>query len=159
MRTTKWMIGVALIAISAGASAGEAAGTYMTFVRSASETQLPDGNRARLMHYYHAGTSDRADSPFAGQTSECVGRMIVSSAGKVVSGHGFCFAQDAAGNGGSWTWKVSEAGTEKCPQVCGTFKWEEGFGKARNATASGAWRQTLASRDGGVGTYTVTYTP
>jgi len=30
---------------------------------------------------------------------------------------------------------------------------------ARKATASGAWRQTHSSKDGAIGTYTVTYTP
>ena len=30
---------------------------------------------------------------------------------------------------------------------------------ARKATTSGAWRQTYLSKDGAVGTYTVTYTP
>jgi hypothetical protein len=159
MSKMKWAIGTALLALSAGAFAADTAGTYMTFNRSVSESAMPDGNRARVMHYYHAGTSDKADSPFAGKTSECIGRMIVSSAGKVVSGSGFCFAQDAAGNGGSWSWKVEEAGTGKCPSICGTFKWMEGYGNARKATASGAWRQTHSSKDGAIGTYTVTYTP
>lgn len=159
MTRMTWIIGAALLTASTGALASETAGTYMTFVRSVTDSQLPDGNRARVMHYYHAGTSDKADSPFAGKTSECVGRMIVSSAGKVVSGHGFCFAQDAAGNGGSWTWKVTEAGTQKCPEVCGTFKWAEGFGNTKVVTAAGAWRQTHAGAAGGVGTYTLTYTP
>lgn len=159
MTTMKWILGAALLTVSAGASASETAGTYMTFVRSATESQLPDGNRARVMHYYHAGTSEKADSPFAGKTSECVGRMIVSSAGKVVSGSGFCIAQDAAGNGGPWTWKVTEAGTQQCPEVCGTFKWAESLGNTKVVTASGAWRQTHASSAGGVGTYTLSYTP
>jgi hypothetical protein len=56
MTTMKWIFGAALLAMAAGALAGETAGTYMTFVRAASESQLPDGNRARVMHYYHAGT-------------------------------------------------------------------------------------------------------
>lgn len=157
--STKWMIGIVLLTLSAAAFAGDTAGTYMTFNRSMSESKLPDGSRARLMHYYHAGTSEKADSPFAGKTSECVGRMIVSSAGKVVSGSGYCFAQDAAGNGGSWTWTVTEAGTEKCPSVCGTFKWADGFGSTKNVSASGTWRQTHSSSDGGIGVYAVTYTP
>lgn len=159
MPNNRWTVALALLAASTGAFAGDTAGTYMTFVRSVSESQLPDGNRARVMHYYHAGTSDKADSPFAGKTSECIGRMIVSSAGNVVAGSGFCFAQDVTGNGGSWTWKVTEAGTDKCPGVCGTFAWVEGYGNTGSAKASGAWRQTHASKDGGIGTYTVTYTP
>jgi hypothetical protein len=153
------MIGAALLTVSAGAFAGDTAGTYMTFNRSVSDSTLPDGSHARVMHYYHAGTSEKADSPFAGKTSECIGRMIVSSAGKVLSGSGSCFAQDAAGNGGLWTWKVTEAGTDTCPSMCGTFKWVEGYGSTSNATASGAWRQTHVSKDGGIGTYTVTYKP
>jgi hypothetical protein len=155
----KYAIASALLILSADAFAGETTGTYMTFSRSTSESALPDGSRARLVHYYHAGTSDKADSPFAGKTSECVGRMVLSSAGKVVAGAGFCFAQDATGNGGSWTWKVSEAGTETCPQVCGTFQWAEGYGNAKSVTASGTWRQTFAGKDGGVGTYTLKYNP
>jgi hypothetical protein len=159
MSATKWTVFAALLTVSAGAFAGETAGTYMTFSRATSESTLPDGSRSRLIHYYHAGTSDKADSPLAGKTSECVARMIVSSAGKVTGGSGLCFAQDATGNGGSWTWKVTEAGTEKCPQVCGTFQWAEGYGNAKSATATGAWRQTYAGKDGGVGTYTLKYTP
>lgn len=159
MSTMKWLIGAALLSSSAGAFAGDTSGTFMTFNRSMSESALPDGGHARLLHYYQAGTSEKADSPFAGKTSECVGRMIVSSAGKVIAGNGFCFAQDAAGNGGSWTWNVTEAGTQKCPGVCGTFKWAEGYGNAKRVTASGVWKQTYAGKDGGVGTYTLTYTP
>ena len=159
MSTLKWVVGAALLTFAAGAFAGDAAGTYMTFNRSTSEVPLADGTHARVTHYYQAGTSDKADNPFAGKPSECIGRMIMSGAGKVLTGSGFCFAQDAKGNGGSWTWKVSEAGTEKCPGVCGTFSWAEGFGNARNAKASGTWRQTQANKEGGIGTYTVTYTP
>jgi len=159
MSTMKWLIGAALLSSSAGAFAGDTSGTFMTFNRSMSESALPDGGHARLLHYYQAGTSEKADSPFAGRTSECVGRMIVSSAGKVIAGNGFCFAQDAAGNGGSWTWNVTEAGTQKCPGVCGTFKWAEGYGNAKRVTASGVWKQTYAGKDGGIGTYTLTYTP
>lgn len=159
MSTMKWLIGAALLSSSAGAFAGDTSGTFMTFNRFMSESALPDGGHARLLHYYQAGTSEKADSPFAGKTSECVGRMIVSSAGKVIAGNGFCFAQDAAGNGGSWTWNVTEAGTQKCPGVCGTFKWAEGYGNAKRVTAGGVWKQTYAGKDGGVGTYTLTYTP
>lgn len=159
MHATKWMIGTALLTLSAGAFAGETGGTFMSFVRSASESQLPDGNRARVMHYHHASTSDKADSPFAGKTSECIGRMIVTAAGKVASGSGFCFAQDAAGNGGSWSWKIEQAGTASCPIACGTFKWVEGYGKTSKVTASGSWKQTQSTKDGNIGTYTVTYTP
>ena len=43
MSTMKWIIGAALLTVSAGALAGETAGTYMTFVRSVTESQLPDG--------------------------------------------------------------------------------------------------------------------
>ena len=42
---------------------------------------------------------------------------------------------------------------------CDTFKWTEVYGNAKRATASGAWKHTHASKDGGIGTYTVTYTP
>jgi hypothetical protein len=159
MTTMKWLIGAMLLTSSAVAMASDTTGTYMTFNRSMSESALPGGGHTRLVHYYQAGTSDKADSPFAGRTSECVGRMIVSSAGKITDGSGFCFAQDAAGNGGSWTWKVTEAGTEKCPSVCGTFKWAEGYGNAKKVTASGAWKQTYVSKDGGIGTYALTYAP
>ncbi len=157
MSKFSWLIGISLLTLSAGASAGDASGVYMTFIRSFGESALPDGTRARLMHYHQAVTSDKADSPVAGKTSECVGRMIVSSAGKVVSGNGFCFSDDAAGNGASWSWQVEEAGTPKCPQICGTFKWLEGYGNRKGATVTGTWTQTQASRDGGVGTYTVKY--
>lgn len=159
MTATKWMIGATLFTLSGGALAADTTGTYMTFARSATDSTLADGTHARLVHYYHAGTSEKADSPFANKTSECVARMILSNAGKVVAGTGFCFAQDAAGNGGSWTWKFTEAGTDKCPMVCGTFKWVEGYGNTSKVTASGTFRQTYAGKDGGIGTYTVTFTP
>lgn len=159
MNRTRWLIGAALIAASAGAMAEESMGSYMTFIRSASDARLPDGNIARLVHYYHAGTSDKASSPFADKTSECLGRMIYTAAGKFVSGHGHCFAQDASGNGGSWTWKATESGTERCPTVCGTFQWAEGYGSARNVAARGTWTQTYGGKDGGAGTYTLSFTP
>lgn len=157
MSRTSWLIGISLLTLAAGANAGETSGVYMTFVRSFSDTPMADGTHARVIHYHQATTSDKADSPLAGKTSECVGRMIVSSAGKVVSGHGFCFSDDGAGNGASWSWRVEEAGTPKCPQMCGTFKWLEGYGNTKSATAAGTFMQTQAGKDGGVGTYTVKY--
>jgi hypothetical protein len=150
--------GFALLAVSTVALAVDASGTYMTFTRSVSETTMPDGSHARLVHSFHVATSNKADSPFDGKTSECVGRMIVSSAGKVVSGGGFCFAQDAAGNGGSWSWKIEATGTPECPQVCGTFKWLEGYGDSKHVTATGTWTQKQRNAEGGLGVFTVKYT-
>ncbi len=159
MLERKWMMAATLLVVSTSSLAAETSGTYMTFLRSANESILPDGNRVRVMHYYHVGTSERAESPFAGKSSECVGRMVVSGSGKVLAGTGFCFAQDDAENGGAWTWKIDESGTADCPAVCGSFSWVEGYGSNRNASASGKWRQTGANRNGNVGSYTVTFTP
>src|SRR5512141_655733 len=72
---------VTLLALPVIALADEAGGTYMTFVRSASESRLPDGNVVRVMHYFQAGTSESAGNPFEGKNSECIGRMVGKPAG------------------------------------------------------------------------------
>lgn len=148
---------VTLLALPVIALADEAGGTYMTFVRSASESRLPDGNVVRVMHYFQAGTSESAGNPFEGKNSECIGRMVGKPAGPFNTGSGFCFVQDAAGNGGLWSWRIEEAGTQKCPTVCGTFKWLEGFGNTASVKANGTWRQVHTSKDGATGTYKLTY--
>lgn len=159
MRQMQCVTLAALLAFSSGSFAAETSGTYMSFIRAMNESALPDGTQIRIVHYYHVGTSENAASPFAGKSSECIGRMVVSGSGKMLAGSGFCVAQDDAGNGGWWSWKMDEAGTAACPTVCGSFSWVEGYGSTRNSSATGKWRQTGTSRNGSVGTYTVTYAP
>ena len=95
--------GLMALAFPGSAYAEDTAGAYMTFIRSASEAKLPDGNVARVVHYFQSGTAETAGNPFGGKNSECIGRMVGKPAGPSTAGSGYCFVQDAAGNGGLWS--------------------------------------------------------
>jgi hypothetical protein len=146
----------ALLAVSVGASADDTTGYYTTHNVKMTETKLADGHRAVVFHYYQVGSSTQADDPFSNTESNCIGRIVLSKEGKLLSGNGYCFAQDASGNGGSWSWKMDEFGTAKCPDVCGTFGWIEGYGSLKGASGGGTWVRTHLFSEGSLGTYKYT---
>jgi hypothetical protein len=67
-------------------------------------------------------------------------------------------SEDASGDGLSFWWKIDEAGTAKCPDICGSYGFVDGNGKFKRVTSSGTWVRThVFGEDGSSGTFKGTY--
>ena len=49
-----------------------------------------------LISYYQTMTSDKSDDPLNNTVANCVGELITSAAGEVVSGSGICLLKDVS---------------------------------------------------------------
>jgi len=148
-----WLAAVALLAVSATASAGESSGWYTTTDGKQDVTELPDGRKIVVSHYYQLSRSDNADDPINGMDSDCIGQFLIGKDGKMLSGSGSCFSHNGKGDGSSWWWKVDEMGTAKCPDACGSFGYVNGFGKLKGISGGGNWVRTDLMSRGSMGTY------
>ncbi len=145
----------ALLAVSV--LAGESKGRYFEHLTSQTETALADGRTAVIFTAKQYAISDKADDPFNNISADCVGRMILSKAGEVLSGSGMCFVKDVSGDGVNHAWKVEEVGTSTCPDICGSWRMVDSFGKFKGTTGSGTFTRTHVFSDGVMGSYTSTY--
>jgi hypothetical protein len=157
MKHNIWIAAAAMLVVSTGASAAESSGFYTTHSGKSYNTTLPDGRTITVSHYYQLAKSDKADDPINNMESNCTGRFVVSKEGQVLSASGICFSTQASGDGGTWWWKADEIGTAKCPDLCGSFGWVEGYGSLKNAKTAGTWVRTEVYAEGSIGTYKSTY--
>ena len=152
-----WLAAAALLAMSTTVSAGESTGYYTTTDGKQKVTELPDGRKIVVSHYYQLTKSDQSDDPISGMDSDCIGQFLLDKDGKMLSGSGSCFSHNGKGDGSSWWWKVDEMGTAKCPDVCGSFGYVSGFGKLKGVTGGGTWVRTDLMARGSIGTYKSKY--
>ena len=68
-----------------------------------------------------------------------------------------CFSRDGDGDGVSYWWVVDSAGTEDCPDLCGSFTYYGGYGKYAGMTGSGTWRRNALVGGMGMGTWSSSY--
>ena len=148
---------VALLFVSAGATAAESAGTFANVNGKSTTTTLPDGRTEVISHYTQITSSNKADDPVGNTESACVGRFVQSGDGAVLSASGICFSTNVSGDGGSWWWKADEIGTSKCPDMCGSFGWIDGHGKFKGISGMGTWVRTAVLANSAMGTYKSTY--
>ncbi len=153
-------ITLALLAASSAASAAQATAHFYTHTISQTRTTLPNGNTSVLTRYYIHVVPDNADDPMGQRAGNCMGESIVAGDGKEIAASGICFTRDPAGNSVSHWWKMDEAGTAKCPHVCGHYGFlpGTGSGKFKGVTGGGTFVRTLAFGDeGSSGTARGTY--
>jgi hypothetical protein len=148
----------ALMAVPAGAIAGNSVLRFTNHFYKKIETTLPDGRKAVALQYYSTNTSDKADDPMNNTAGDCVGQLILSKEGKTLAGSGNCVAQNVSGDGMTLWWKVDEAGTAKCPDLCGSFGTVDAYGKLKGMTSSGTWVTTHVFAEGSLGILKSTYT-
>lgn len=146
-----------LLTAAMNVSADEATGRYFENTVSEKATILADGRTVLLFNTKQQATSDKASDPFNNVSGDCTGRMIFSKDGKVLSGSGMCFLLDESGDGLNQAWKFEEAGTSACPEMCGSFRIVDGFGKFKGVTGKGTWVRTHVFTDGTMGTYKSNY--
>ncbi len=149
---------LALLAASGSASAAESSGHYFNAPPTKTVTTLPDGNISVQEQFYQLNQTDHAADPMNDVAGTCFANLITTSEGKVLSGSGFCYHQDDKGNGTTYSWKIDEDGTAKCPLQCGTWQVVDGYGKFKGTTGGGTWMRTRVFADGaGLGTFTSNY--
>lgn len=151
------IMALALLTLSAAASAAESAGYYYNHTISESKTTLPNGNTSVLSQFYNQGASNNANDPVKNTAGNCSSNAIVSKQGKVLSATGICFRQDVDGNSFSYWWKMDEDGTAKCPSMCGSVGILGGTGKFKGMTGHGTFVQTHDFGDGSSGTSRLSY--
>ena len=157
-KRTLFTMMVVLLAVSANVFAEESTVRFTSHNGLTTETALPDGRKAVVFHYYQLFVSDKADDPLNNTAGDCVVKLIFSKEGKTRSGSGVCFPKDVSGDGTTAWWKVDEAGTAKCPDLCGNFGYVEGYGKFKGVTGGGTWVRTHLFGDGSMGTARSTFT-
>lgn len=147
-----------LLAASANVFAEESKGRYFENTVSERETTLPNGTTVVVFNTKQHAISDKPSDPFNNVLGDCMGRMILSAEGNMLSGSGMCFLLDHDGDGLNQAWIFEEAGTSACPDMCGSWRIVDGFGKFKGTTGSGTWARTHVFADGTMGTYESTYT-
>lgn len=157
-RTGLPVILAVLLAASAGAYAADVSGHFANHDTQTMVTELPDGGKAVIFHYYELWIADTAEDPLGDAAGDCVGRMILDKEGAPTTGSGICFTRTTGGDGSTLWWKVDEAGTTRCKDICGSWGYIEGFGKYKGVTGSGTWIRTTLFSDGSLGSYKGTVT-
>lgn len=153
-----FVVMIVLLAASVAAFAGDANGRFANHDTKVTQTVLADGRTVVSFDYYELWITDNADDPIANSKGDCAGRMILSKEGATLSGSGVCFTTNLSGDGTTLWWKVDEAGTSRCPDICGSWAYVNGYGKLKGVTGSGTWVRTVLFSDGSLGTYKGTYT-
>ncbi len=139
------------------AQSGQSAGQYSSQTLDEQTTELADGRTVVMNHSAQATFADDADHPLANQRADCAGQFVLSADGEVMSGNGTCFSRDGDGDGVSYWWVVDSAGTEDCPDLCGSFTYYGGYGKYAGMTGSGTWRRNALVGGMGMGTWSGSY--
>lgn len=156
-KRTLVLISSLLLAASANVFAEEAEGRYFENTVSEKVTTLPNGTTIVVFNTKQHAISNKSSDPFNNALGDCMGRLIVSAEGNVLSGSGMCFLLDYEGDGLNQAWTFEEAGTSTCPDMCGSWRIVDGFGKFEGATGSGTWVRTHVFADGTMGTYESSY--
>lgn len=161
MPRTTLTIAVVLLTGAATAGAqmkGASKGSYATMPVAADTMQMPDGQMLIGGRYDQVTFANDPASPLSNAKARCTSAMVVGKDGKTVSFSGACFSMDAAGNGESFWWRQTEAGTPACPAICGQWGFYSGYGKFANITGGGTWKAAANLADGtGMGTWEGSY--
>lgn len=156
---------IALVAVIVASSmtavagdSGSGTGYFTNHFQDVTVTEMPDGSMVQLIHYSNMSIADDLHHPSADTAAECVGALRMNADGAVTSGSGSCFVQATDGHGFSYWWQVEKAGTEDCPQLCGTWGYFGGYGRLAGLQGKGAWKVTASfGESGSMGTWTNSY--
>ena len=133
---------------------GSSTGRYTTHTISQDMQEFEDGSAMMLMHYHQSSLADDSSHPADNTSSMCVGQFMVGADGSMSSGNGSCFSTDADGDGASFWWRMTESGTNECPDACGVWGYFAGTGKNVGIEGTGTWERTTLFPDASTGTWT-----
>ena len=136
---------------------GSSTGRYATHTLSDDVQQMPDGSTVILTHYYQITFAD-GDHPIDNVSSSCVGKLKFAADGSPQWANGSCFNTNAEGDGSSFWWRMTEAGTANCSDICGEWGYFAGHGKFEGLAGTGTWQRTTLFSDGSTGTWQGSYT-
>lgn len=139
------------------AQSGHSDGQWSSQNMGEEVTELEDGRTVVMSHSAQATLADDPNHPLADQRADCAGQFVLSAEGEFLSGNGTCFSRDADGDGVSYWWVVDSAGTEDCPDLCGSFTYYGGYGKYAGVTGSGTWERDALVGGMGMGTWSSSY--
>ena len=139
------------------AQSGQSTGQWSSQTLSEETTELADGRTVVMSRTVNATFADDAHHPLDNHRAECAGQVVLSAAGEFMSQSGTCFSRDADGDGVSYWFAVASAGTEDCPEVCGSFTYYGGYGKYAGMTGGGTWRQKALVGGMTLGTWSDSY--
>jgi hypothetical protein len=136
---------------------GSTEGRYATHSISEDVQELEDGSSIVLFHYHQTAFADDANHPIDNTSASCIGRLKTDAGGMPVSSNGSCFSADADGDGASFWWRMTEVGTEQCPDMCGVWGYYAGDGKFAGIEGEGTWQRTTLFPDASSGVWTGSY--
>jgi hypothetical protein len=142
-----------LLAIPAYGLAQEASGRYATANGQEMTQELPDGSKIQISHYTQISFANDSNHPLDNMSSDCVGRFHMAANDTLVTGDGMCTGFDAQGNSATFWWRVDQANTSDCPDLCGSWGYFNGTGKFKGIEGSGTWARDTMFQNGSSGTW------
>lgn len=136
---------------------GSGSGQFANHDNIVEMTEMPDGSSTMVVHYSSVTLADDSDHPSADMAAECVGVMRMNADGTFGSGEGTCFGTTADGDTQSYWWKVDEAGTAACPDMCGSWGYFAGTGSFDGLQGTGTWKRSHVIGDLSWGTWKNSY--
>ncbi len=156
--STVFALTIVLSASTAAAQkSGSASGRYATHTVADEVTAMPDGSSMILSHYGQISFAEDGEHPIDNVSLDCIGKIEVSADGLVTAGNGSCFGVDKDGDGTSFWWRMTQARTADCSDICGEWGYFAGDGKFAGIEGGGIWQRTTLFQDGSSGTWTGRY--
>lgn len=137
---------------------GSASGRYATHTLSNDVQEMPDGSSMVLSHYNQISFANDGEHPIDNVSLDCIGKLMVAADGSMTAGNGSCFGVDKDGHGTSFWWRMTEARTADCSDICGEWGYFAGDGKFEGIEGSGTWQRNTLFPDGSSGTWQGSYT-
>lgn len=145
-----------LLTVPVAGFAQETSGRYATSNGQEITQELPDGSKIQITHYTQISFAADSSHPLDNMSSDCVGRFHMSANDTPVSSDGMCTGFDGQGNSATFWWRMDEANTSDCPDLCGSWGYFNGTGKFNGIEGSGTWARETTFHNGSSGTWTGT---
>lgn len=139
------------------AQSGSQEGRYVNLNDDAVVTVLPEGGELQQVDFRQATFSSDRGFPLDDILSDCSGVFVVDGAGDATHASGNCMGSDPDGDRIAWWWQMTDAGSQECPGMCGTFGLFGGHGKYEGLTGEGTWERDTVHPAGGFGSWQLDY--
>ena len=151
------LIVLSLIPAVAVAQSGTQEGRYANLNDAVVVTELPGGGELQEVDFRQVTFASDGESPLDEILSDCRGVFQMDAAGQPTHASGTCMGSSPEGDLIAWWWQMTEAATEGCSDMCGTFSLFGGHGKYAGMTGEGTWIRESIHPTGGFGTWQLEY--